>query len=155
MYRVLNRIISQFFRKLFPTFGLLHDGNLQISRRCFIERPNQVKFGKNVFVNKFCQFHSGNSNSRIDIGDNVWIGMDVSFICSTHIIGSDNQRAGKRIYKDIIVGEGTWIGARSTILPCVIIGEGCVIAAGSVVTKDVPSNTIYGGIPAKFIKELD
>lgn len=155
MFRVLSQLISLGIRKLCPTYGLSHDGNLQISRRCFIERPKQVKFGKNVFVNKFCQFHSGYSNSRIDIGDNVWIGMDVCFICSTHIIGGSNQRAGERTYKDIIVGKGTWIGARCTILPGVKIGDGCVIAAGTVVNKDIPSNTIYGGVPAKFIKYLD
>lgn len=154
MYRVLNRIISQLVRKLCPTYGLLHDGNLQISRRCFIERPKQVKFGKNCFVNKFCQFHTGYSTATIEVGDNVWVGMDVCFICSTHKIGDDNQRAGKKIYGDIIVGKGTWIGARCTILPGVKIGEGCVIAAGSIVTKDVTPNTLYGGVPAKFIKHL-
>lgn len=58
------------------------------------------------------------------------------------------------MYYGINVGEGTWIGGRSTILPGVNIGKGCIIAAGSVATKDVPDNTMVGGVPAKQIKNL-
>lgn len=80
--------------------------------------------------------------------------MDVCFICPTHDIGLSDKRAGRATYYGIGVGEGTWIGGRSTILPGVNIGKGCIIAAGSVVTKDVPDNTMVGGVPAKQIKEL-
>lgn len=144
--------VSRFF---FPTIGLIQGGNLNISRRGYIERPKQVRFGKDVFINKFYQFHTGCSDATITIGDNVWVGMDVCFVCSTHEIGDKRQRAGKSLYKDIVVGKGCWIGARTTILPGVTIGEGCIIAAGSIVTKDIPANTLYGGVPAKFIKNLN
>lgn len=142
-------------RKVCPTFGLVYGHNLCISRQCYFDRPKQVKFGDNVFINKFCQFHIGYSDATIEIGDNVFIGMDVCFVCPTHKIGSYRQRAGKSIHKGIIVGNGSWIGARCTVLPGVKIGEGCVIAAGSIITKDIPNNTMYGGVPAKFIKQLD
>ncbi|MGN0334372.1 MAG: acyltransferase, partial [Lachnospiraceae bacterium] len=66
----------------------------------------------------------------------------------------DKKRAGKHTYQSVEVGAGTWIGAGSTILPGVHIGEGCVIAAGSVVTRDIPANTMYGGVPAKYIKNM-
>lgn len=155
MFRLLQRLFSQVLRKIWPTLGLVHGRNLCISRRCFFDYPKQVKFGNDVFVNKFCQFHIGYSDATIVIGDNVWIGMDVCFICPTHEIGSSKQRAGKRIYDGIVVGKGTWIGARCTILPGVSIGEGCIIAAGSIVNRNVPDNTIYGGSPAKYIKHLD
>lgn len=155
MFNLLARLLSQTLRIIWPTFGLVHGRNLCISRRCFFDKPKQVKFGNDVFVNKLCQFHIGCSDATIEIADNVWIGMDVCFICPTHEIGSSKQRAGKRIYNSIIIGKGSWIGARCTILPGVRIGEGCVIAAGSIVNKDVPDNTVYGGIPAKLIKQLD
>lgn len=142
-------------RFIFPTLGLNHGRNLRISRIGYIERPNQVLFGNDVFINKFYQFHIGYSDAKIIIGDNVWVGMDVSFVCPTNDIGDYKQRAGKAIYKDIVIGKGSWIGARSTILPGVTIGEGSIIAAGSIVTKDVPANTLYGGVPAKFIKKIN
>ena len=147
--------LKSLLRFVFPTYGLIHGRNLVISRRGFIERPKQVRFGNDVFINKYYQFHTGCSDATIIIGDNVWVGMDVCFVCSTHEIGDKIQRAGKRLYKDIVVGKGCWIGARTTILPGVTIVEGCIIAAGSIVTKDVHANTLYGGAPAKFIKNLN
>lgn len=80
--------------------------------------------------------------------------MDVLFCGVTHEIGDSRKRAGKPIGKDIVIKNGSWIGARVTILPGVTVGEGCIIAAGSVVTKDCLPNTMYGGVPAKFIKSL-
>ena len=142
--------VKLLLRFLFPTLGLKRGRNLRISRIGFIERPKQVYFGNDVFINKFYQFHIGYSDATITIGDNVWVGMDVCFVIPTHDIGDYNQRAGKAIYRDIVIGKGCWIGARSTILPGVTIGEGSIIAAGSIVTKDVPANTLYGGVPAKF-----
>lgn len=152
--RVVGRVISQIIRKILPTWGLIHGVNLCISRQTFFDRPKQVKFGNNIFVNRYCQFHIGNSCSTIEIGDNVHVGMDVCFVCSTHKIGTKSQRAGESIYGNIVIGKGCWIGARSTILPGVKIGEGSIIAAGSIVNKVVPDNTIVGGVPAKYIKQL-
>lgn len=83
--------------------------------------------------------------------------MNVTCICFSHNIGGSSARATfeNEYYKDIEIGTGTWIGANSTILPGVRIGEGCVIAAGSMVNKDVPDNCLVGGVPAKIIKKLD
>jgi maltose O-acetyltransferase len=76
------------------------------------------------------------------------------FCTSTHEIGSRERRGGKSISIPIKVGNGCWIGARSMILPGVTIGDGCIIAAGSVVTKDCEPNGLYAGTPAKRIKDL-
>lgn len=62
--------------------------------------------------------------------------------------------AGKGIKKDVVIGSGTWIGTGAIILPGVTIGKMCIIAAGAVVNKDVPKNTMVGGVPAKVIKIL-
>lgn len=148
--------IRNLIRRFKPTFGLIHKGNLCISRYSFFDSEKQVEFGRDVFVNRDCQFHIGSQKeATISIGDSVWIGMDVCFVCPTHKIGDSNQRAGEAIYKSIRVDNGVWIGARSTLLPGIHIGEGAIIAGGSVVAKDVPSNELWGGgVPAKRIKTL-
>ncbi len=80
--------------------------------------------------------------------------MEVSFIGITHEIGSAQSRAGADVSYPIKVGNGCWIGARSTILPGVTVGDGCIIAAGSVVNKDCEPNSLYAGVPARKIKDL-
>ncbi|QYR20593.1 acyltransferase [Paenibacillus sp. sptzw28] len=80
--------------------------------------------------------------------------MDVLFCTSSHDPGTKHKRAGKNNGKPIIIGDGSWIGARSIILQGVTVGEGCIIAAGSLVNKDCEPNGLYAGIPAKRIKDL-
>ena len=72
-----------------------------------------------------------------------------------HQIGTRDRRAGKGESYHITVGNGTWIGSRSSIVNSVHIGEGCVIAACACVTKDLEEDCIYGGVPAKLIRRLD
>ncbi|MNP69519.1 Maltose O-acetyltransferase [compost metagenome] len=81
--------------------------------------------------------------------------MQVMLCSSTHEPGDVSRRAGKPSGKSIKIGDGTWIGTRAVILPGVTIGEGCIISAGAVVTKDCEPNAMYAGVPAKKIKELD
>lgn len=80
--------------------------------------------------------------------------MDVLFCVSSHEIGASTGRAGKDVKKGIKIGNGCWIGARVTILPGVEIKEGCVIASGAVVTSVCEPNGLYGGVPARRIKNL-
>ncbi|MGO4994965.1 acyltransferase [Jeotgalibaca porci] len=121
-----------------------------ISPGCFFG-DNKVKIGKGTFVNYNCFF---DNNAEIVIGDNCSIAMNVLFCTSSHETSDSARRAGKVISGPINVGDGCWIGVKSTILPGVNIGEGCVIAAGSVVTKDCKPNSLYAGVPAKFVKDL-
>jgi maltose O-acetyltransferase len=75
---------------------------------------------------------------------------------SSHSIGDASFRCGKElITAPIVIGAGAWVALNCTILPGVTIGPGAVVAAGSVVTEDVAPNTMVGGVPAKFIKNLD
>ncbi len=106
--------------------------------------------GNNVFINQRCLVRK-----NVIIGDNVSIGQGVSLITDSHEIGDSNKRAGKPIFPQIKINNGVWIGANSTILGGVTIGEGCIIGAGSVVNKDCEPNSLYAGVPAKFIKKLD
>lgn len=112
----------------------------------------RARIGHNTFVNQGVYFET---SAEIDIGKNCDIGMQAMFCSSTHEPGDSSRRAGKPTGKPIKIGDGTWIGARAMILPGVTVGEGCVIAAGSVVTKDCEPNSMYAGVPAKKVRELD
>nr|WP_243895920.1 acyltransferase [Paenibacillus sp. F411] len=76
------------------------------------------------------------------------------FCTDTHEIGTSDERGGERKLLPIKVDDGCWIGARVTILPGVTVGQGCIIAAGAVVTKDCEPNGLYAGVPARRIKDL-
>ena len=90
----------------------------------------------------------------IKIGRNCDIGPGVEFIPGGHEIGSFDRRAGNGTAREIIVCDGCWIGAKSVILGGVRIGTGSVVAAGSVVTRDVPDNVLVAGVPARIKREL-
>lgn len=122
-----------------------------ISPDCFFGSSNIV-IKKGSFINYGCFF---DTQSLIEIGENCSLGMQVTLCTSTHELGNKNSRAGKSYGKSIVIGDGSWIGARTTILSGVNIGEGCIIGAGSVVTKDCEPNSLYVGNPARKIRSLE
>lgn len=125
----------------------------EVKAGCYIgDRIGALKIGGSTFVNYNCWFDLGDD---ITIGDNCNIAMNVTFLNSTHEVGSSEKRAGKYASMPISVGDGCWIGANALIMPGVTVEDGVIIAAGSVVTKDCESNCLYGGVLAKKIKELD
>lgn len=88
----------------------------------------------------------------IMIEDHVFIGPNVNVITENH---AENPELRHNVYgKPILIKRNAWIGATAVILPGVTIGENAIVAAGSIVTKDVPDNTIVGGNPAKIIREI-
>jgi acetyltransferase-like isoleucine patch superfamily enzyme len=106
-----------------------------------------IQVGKNVFINHGCSFLD---MGGITIEDDVLIGPKVSLITENHPLDPANRKA--LICNPIVIKKNAWIGAGAIILPGVTIGENAVVAAGAVVAKDVETNSIVGGIPAKFIK---
>jgi acetyltransferase-like isoleucine patch superfamily enzyme len=108
-----------------------------------------ISIGKNVFVNHACTFMD---RGGITIEDNVLIGPKVNLITTNHPINPAERRA--TISNPILIKKGAWIGVGATILPGVTVGENAIVAAGAVVSKDVPDNAIVGGVPAKFIKSI-
>lgn len=108
-----------------------------------------IHFGKNIFVNAGCKFQD---HGGIYIEDNALIGHN----CVMATINHDQRPShrGDNIPAPIRIGRNVWIGANVTILGGVTIGENAIVAAGAVVTKDVAPNTIVGGVPAKFIKDV-
>lgn len=140
--------------RLYRKAGVSIGHNTELRRGVYIEAPNSVQFGDNCFVNYDNRFINGGGDSKVLISNNVYIGPNCTFCTVSHKVGSHDQRAGENIYGDIHINSGVWIGASSTILIGVTIGEGSIIAAGSVVNRDVPSNEMWGGVPARKIKDL-
>lgn len=109
-----------------------------------------IHIGKNVFINSGCHFQD---QGGIFIGDDSLIGHNVVLATLNHDM--QPQKRADITPAPIHIGKSVWIGSNATILPGVTIGDGAIIAAGAVVTKDVASNTVVGGVPARFIKTID
>ena len=109
-----------------------------------------TKLGKNVFINAGCQFQD---QGGITIGDGTLVGPKTVIATLNH--HQNPEKRANLIPKPVKIGSNVWIGANVTILPGVTIGDGAIIAAGAVVNRDVKANTIAGGIPAKYIKDVD
>lgn len=116
-------------------------------------RIKHLTIGDNSFVGHDTLIAGG--DSTISIGKNVDIGPRCVIVSGTHDIGTAIRRAGGGKSLNIRIGNGTWIGASSTILGGVSVGNGCIVAAGSIVIRDIPSNVMVAGVPAKFVRNLD
>ena len=135
---LLSQIIDREIDESVAVFTPLH-----------INYGKHTKIGKNVFINFDCVFLD---LGGITIEDNVLIAPKVSLLSEGHPISSKDRQS--LVPGRIHIKKNVWIGANATILPGVTIGENSVVAAGAVVSKDVPDNTIVGGIPAKIIKDI-
>ncbi|HSY23302.1 MAG TPA: acyltransferase [Polyangiaceae bacterium] len=93
--------------------------------------------------------------ARVKIGARVYIGDDVKLLTGTHEIAESQQRCGSQRWAPIEIGDGSWIGSAVTILPGATIGNGAIIGAGAVVTGNVPPDTLYAGVPARFVRDLE
>lgn len=111
---------------------------------------DEIHVGNNVFVNQNCTFYD---LGGLHIADDVLIGPNVSIITTGHPL-DPSQRRVATIGKRIVIERNVWIAAGATIIGGVTVGENSVVAAGSVVTKDVPANTLVGGNPARMIRPI-
>lgn len=111
----------------------------------------KLKTGKNVWLGTNFTLHG---LGQVQIGDCCDIAPDVTCLTGSHEIGDYSRRAGTGITNNISIGNGCWIGARSTIVGGAEIEDGCVVAAGACVVNSAPADTLIGGVPGKVIKEL-
>ena len=115
---------------------------------------DRIRIGENVGINIQCHLDGA---AEIFLEDNVRIGSRVTIITGTHDIEPNVLRRDltkKTIPRPVTIGRGSWICANVLILPGVTIGEGCVVAAGSVVNRDLAANGLYAGVPARLVREL-
>lgn len=113
--------------------------------------------GSNIFVGD--DFLANYNVTILDIrevrmGNNVWIGPNTLISTVNHPLTPSGRRRHLGIAKPVVIGDDVWIGGNATIVPGVTIGNNVVVAAGAVVTKDVPDNSLVGGVPARLIKKL-
>jgi acetyltransferase-like isoleucine patch superfamily enzyme len=108
-----------------------------------------IKLGKNIFINHACSFLD---IGGITIEDDVQIGPRVNLTSENHPLDPTDRKT--LLLQPIVIKRNAWIGAGATILPGVTVGENAIIAAGSVVSRNVPPNTVVAGVPAKVVKSL-
>ncbi|RUV33418.1 MAG: sugar O-acetyltransferase [Mesorhizobium sp.] len=111
---------------------------------------SDIRVGRNVFINQNCTFYD---LGGLDIADDVMIGPNVSLITSGHPVEPSRRRAFTTA-KPIVIERNVWIAAGATVIGGVTVGENSVVAAGSVVTRNVPPNTLVGGNPANVIRSI-
>jgi acetyltransferase-like isoleucine patch superfamily enzyme len=153
--------------------------NFHLEPHCMVRvHKSKWKIGDGVSISSHCQLYSrekgvegclsiGNksnisNNTILDLSGDIIIGENVAIANNCFIFTHNHDYTDKSLpswkgglhIESVIIKNGCWIGANTKILPGVTIGERAVVAAGSIVTKDVPANTIYGGNPAKLIKSI-
>ncbi|MCH5162142.1 MAG: sugar O-acetyltransferase [Clostridiales bacterium] len=142
-----DEVIRSFFSKL---IGKEVDKGFVLFPPFYTDCGKNITVGKNVFINEGCCFQD---QGGITIGDNCLIGQQVVIATLNHDLCPD-KRANMQP-APVLIGKNVWVGAHATILPGVTIGDNAVVAAGAVVTKDVPANTVVAGVPAKVIKTIE
>ena len=139
--------IRQLFSEL---IGKPVDASFGMFPPFYTDCGKNITVGKNVFINTGCRFQD---QGGIRIGDHVLIGHNVVLATLNHDFAPYNRATMHPA--PIHIEDRVWIGANATVVPGVTIGENSIVAAGAVVTKDVPPNTIVGGVPAKVLKRID
>lgn len=134
---------------LSEVFGYEVPATLRVFPPFYTDFGKNIHIGENVFINACCHFQD---HGGVYIGDGCQIGHNVVFATLNHGIAPEDRQ--NTYPAPIVLGRNVWVGSNSTILQGVTIGDNAIIAAGAVVTKDVPADTIVGGVPAKFIKKI-
>jgi acetyltransferase-like isoleucine patch superfamily enzyme len=129
-------------REVDASFGLFPPFNTDCGKNLIL--------GKRVFINSGCKFQD---QGGLTIGDDVLIGHNVVIATLNHAFSPEHR--GDLEPQPVRIGNQVWVGANATILPGVTIGDGAIVAAGAVVTKDVAPRTVVGGVPAKVIKVIN
>jgi acetyltransferase-like isoleucine patch superfamily enzyme len=129
-------------------------GNPRIHPSASLRCGRNIYLGLNSHINQHCCIWAS-ENSKIILGDNLLMGPGTRMFSSNHSAARQDipMNIQPHIEKDIVVGDDVWIGANSVVVAGVEIGRGTIVAAGSVVTKNLPEYVIAGGVPARPIKD--
>jgi maltose O-acetyltransferase len=137
--------------RLLRRAGVTVEGFLEIFSGLRVTGEGQISVGDGCFINHDCLIDAA---ADVTLGRNVALANRVALVTSDHDLTDPRARAGARILRPIVIGEGAWLGAGVMVLGGVTVGAGAVIGAGAIVTKDVPPNTLWAGVPARQLREL-
>jgi len=145
-YRI-TKVAREIIKELIPNAGT----NLYIEPPFFCDYGYNIFCGDNVYFNVNCVILDG---AKVTIGSNVFFAPGVQMYTANHPLDAESRRTVENGLP-ITIGDDCWIGGNAIILPGLTIGKGCVIGAGSVVTKNIPDNSLAVGNPAKVIRKLN
>lgn len=141
--------VYEFRERLSDIIGSKIDASTTIFAPFHTNFGAHISIGKNIFINHACSFLD---LGGITIEDNVLIGPKANLVSENHPIDPTQRKS--LIGKPILIKKNAWIGAAATILPGITVGENSIVAAGAIVTKDVPDNCIVAGNPARIVKSI-
>ena len=130
-------------------FGKPVDPSLRVFPPFYSDFGRNIEIGRNVFINACCHFQD---HGGVVLGDGCQIGHNVVFATLDHGLAPEDR--GTTYPAPIVLKKNVWVGSNATILSGVTIGESAVVAAGAVVTRDVPERAIVGGVPARVTRTI-
>ena len=138
---------EEIIRKLFGRTGK----SFLVEQPFYCDYGYNIEVGENFYANVNCVILDG---AKVSFGDNVFIAPNCGFYTAGHPLDVAQRNQGLEYAYPIRIGNNVWIGANVSVLPGVTIGDNCVIGAGSVVTKDIPANSLAVGNPCKVIRSI-
>jgi acetyltransferase-like isoleucine patch superfamily enzyme len=164
--RAINKFLFNFFRNTNGVFGILIryillknlakncGDNVSIQPNVFLFNMQNISFGDNISIHPMCYIDGAGT---IEIGNNVSIAHNTSIMSTNHTWNDTSIpiKYNEETFGKVVLNDDIWIGCGCRILAGVTVSERTVIAAGAVVTKDIESKSLYGGVPAKLIKKIN
>ncbi len=136
---------------------IMHDLFRQVGKNVWIEPDFRCEFGKNITIGDNVYINFGCvilDCGQVVIGNSTLIGPNVGIFSGNHTLDAEERAAGGLVPKDIRIGERVWIGGNVSIVPGVSIGSNTIIAAGSVVTRDIPDGVLAAGNPCRVLRPI-
>ena len=154
-FNLMKKINQIHFSENHPYFKALFNS---LGEQSIICPPFTCEYGKSISVGHSCYLNMGITmldNATITIGNHVLVGPNVQFYTPSHPVSFSERRKHIILRAPIVIENDVWIGGNVIINQGVTVGARSIIAAGAVVNKDIPADSLYGGVPAKFIKQLN
>lgn len=130
--------------------GTAVDETFHLIPPLYCDHGLNIRVGRNVFINQACML---NDIGGIEIGDDVMIGPRVSLLTAGHPLDPGRRRR-QIVAAPIVIERNVWLGTGATVLQGVTVGSDAVVAAGAIVTRDVPPRTLVAGVPARVLREI-